>query len=420
MLDRKSAPAFAELRNLTLPTYNTFILENGLPITLLNGVAQDVVKIDVLFTASKWNEPSVGVAHFTSAMLEKGTKKMNSFQIAGFFERYGASIEISSGFDFTTISLYSPSKNILHVLPVFIDLSTEPEFTESELSILKNLFLQSLTINNEKSSFVASKIFRSKIFGKTHPYGTSIEKENVDTISTISLFTYFNNFFKPYQIFATGNINEELKKLFNSCFSPINRLQKSDNQKQINAPQIHSSKFYLEKTNSIQTSIRYGKRVVNKTHSDYPYLVLLNHILGGYFGSRLMKNIREEKGLTYGIYSSISTLKNDAYLVIGADVNKENNETVIGEIKNELIKLNNSIISDSEFQLTKNHLLGNLQLELASPFSVIEKIKNIELYHLSENFYSDLFQEILLAQPAELTEVANIYLNDDFFEISVG
>jgi predicted Zn-dependent peptidase len=420
MLDRKSAPAFAEVRNLTLPTHNTSILENGLPITLLNGVAQEVVKIDVVFTASKWNEPSVGVAHFTSAMLEKGTKKMNSFQIASFFERYGASIEISSGFDFTTITLYSPSKNIVYVLPVFIDLFTEPEFPESELSILKNLFLQSLTINNEKTSYVASKIFRSKIFGKMHPYGASIEKENVDNISARSLSSYFNNFFKPHHIFATGNINDELNKLLIICFSPINRSQQSDKQKQIDAPQIHSDKFYLEKSNSIQTSIRYGKRVVNKTHSDYPYLVLLNHILGGYFGSRLMKNIREEKGLTYGIYSSISTLKNDAYLVIGADVNKENKDIVIDEIKNELIKLNNSSISDSEFKLTKNHLLGNLQLELASPFSVIEKIKNIELYHLSENFYSDLFQKILMLQPAELTEVANKYLKDDFFEISVG
>lgn len=420
MLDRKSAPAHAEINSLDLPKYSTTNLDNGLPLTILGGVTQEVLKIDIVFTASKWTEPAVGVAHFTSSMLEKGTLKLNAFQIADYFEKFGASIEIASGFDFTTLSLYTPVKNITQVFPVFIELFTQPSFPENELSILKNLFIQNLQINNEKTSYTAAKVFREQLFGKGHPYGTSVEVDDVKNISLESLKRFFEEYFTPGHAFITGNVNNSTLDFLTSQLSGVKATMLSRGLNQRYSILPGKSKVHIEKEGSTQTSLRLGKRTINKIHEDYPAILLANHILGGYFGSRLMKNIREEKGLTYGIYSSISTLKTDAYMVIGADVNKSNKELAVTEIQKELKELSQNPIPENEFKIAKNHLLGSLQLELASPFSVIEKIKNIQLNKLPDNFYSVLFAKINSIQPEELKKVATKNYQDGFIEVSVG
>jgi zinc protease len=178
---------------------------------------------------------------------------------------------------------------------------------------------------------------------------------------------------------------------------------------------------HIQKPESIQSSIRLGKKTINRSNPDYPSLVLLNHILGGYFGSRLMKNIREEKGLTYGINSSIHALKNDAFLLIGTDVNKENRSLAVSEIKSEIKRLQEEDIDLAEVETAKHHLLGSLQLETANPFSVLEKIKTIRLHDLNSDFYSILFKGIQVSNPDKLTRIAQAHLNENrFFELSVG
>jgi predicted Zn-dependent peptidase len=420
MIDRRSAPPHAEIKSIQLPQAINISLANGFPLTILNGVSQEVIKIDVVFTASKWNEPAIGLAHLTASMLEKGTSKMNAFQIADFFERYGASVEISSGFDFTTLSLYTPAKNLTQILPLFILLFTEPEFPESELIILKNLLIQNLSINNEKTSYVASKVFRQELFGKSHPYGSTIEEDHLKKLSSDNLKEFFKTHFKPAHVFVTGNVSPSIQKIINAELSVVNATHTKVNEKKSEDINSSAHKVHIEKKDSTQTSIRIGCRTINRSHPEYPGFILLNHILGGYFGSRLMKNIREEKGLTYGIYSSINALKKDAYLVIGADVNKNNKELAILEIKNELNKLASINIDEGEFKIAKNHLLGSLQLELASPFAVIEKIKIIQFYNLPSEFYSDLFKQIHSTSPGDLTHLTKKYLTESLLEVSVG
>ena len=147
----------------------------------------------------------------------------------------------------------------------------------------------------------------------------------------------------------------------------------------------------------------------------------MNHILGGYFGSRLMKNIREEKGLTYGIQSSINSLMNESFMVIGADVNKENESLIFREIKNELIQLQRVEIEESELEAAKGHFTGILQSETANPFSVAEKIKTLKLFSLPENYYQHLMARVHAITSRELISVAQSYLNDDdFYKVAVG
>jgi len=418
MLNRKIAPKHAEITSFTLPTPEIISLSSGVPLFLLRGVSQQVLKIELVFSGSKWDEPKNGLSYFTAQMLEKGTATKTSFEVADYFDRHGASIEISAGFDFVSVSLFSLTKNVTSVLPLFIELVTASIFPDDELALQKEIFKQNLKINNEKTSYVASKLIRQHLFGNSHPYGRSIEEGDVNLLSREDLYSFFHNQFSLLQSFVVGSVDESLLRFLISQLSLIpGELKKNDS---IFPVVQNNSSEYLKIPKSIQSSLRLGKRTINRSHQHYPALILINHIFGGYFGSRLMKNIREEKGLTYGIYSSINKLKNDAFFVIAADVNGTNKDVAISEIKNEINLLCLKLIGVQELQNAKNHLLGSLQLEIANPFAVIEKIKTIHLYDLEEDFYDNLFHNILDLNESTLQMVANNYLADSIIEVAVG
>jgi zinc protease len=419
MLDRKTKPPFAKDFSFQLPTPKIISLDNHRHVIWLNDIQQEVVKLDIVFKAGKWHEPKTGVAYFTSHMIEKGTTKLNSKQIAELFDQQGAQIEISVGSDFTSIALYSLVKNFEKVIKTFFELLNQPTFPEEELNLLKQIFLQNLKVNNEKSSVIAARSLQKNIFGKNHPYGSSIEEPDLEQITTLDLSTFFNSSFNPYQIYLTGNLTNSQINILEQELQSIKSGDIQVNKIQSNPIDPFQEKIRREK--SIQGSIQLGKRSIQKTHPDYAGLLLLNHILGGYFGSRLMKNIREEKGLTYGIYSSLNARLHASLLTIATDVNIDKIETTISEINKELDFLINTPVHSDELTIAKNHLLGNLQLEISNPFSAVEKIKHISLYNLPESYYTNLFDEVKRINGLELQTIAATQLSPyNFFSVIVA
>src|SRR5260221_5678524 len=419
MLNRSIAPSFSKAFSIDLPSPEIIRLPNEIDFVFLPGLQQEVFKLEVIFNAGKWHEPKPGLAHFTSIMLDKGTSSKPSKEIAEILDYYGAQIEISSGFDFVSISLFGLKKFVKEIFPVFVEILSDPVFPEEEFDLQKKIFLQNLEVNKKKNSFLASRLIRKNIFGPSHPYGNSVEKANVDVIAKSDLKNYFVSNFSVFEIYLVGNIGAQQKQWFVDQSSLL-RSQKSDFKKEF-AVKTGDRIQHLSKPDSVQSSIRIGRRIINREHKDYFHLLLLNHILGGYFGSRLMKNIREEKGLTYGIYSSLNPFKNDCVFSIGADVNKGNHELTIIEIKKEIETLNLYQININELDVAKSHLLGSIQLEMANPFSTFDKIKSVRLNQLGKEYYRNLFSAIKLANPEELQTIAQKYLNaNNLFEVVAG
>lgn len=418
MLDRTQPPPFIKSTSFQLPHVDKTQLPNGIPIIHLNTIEQELVKIEVVFNAGKWFDPKPEVSHFTVQMLDKGTKSMSAKQIAELFDRYGAHIELSSNFDFATVALYALSKHISKLYPIFLELITLPSFDDAELALLKDHFIQGLRVKNEKTSYLASKLIRKKIFGPLHPYGQSPSEEDVNKIKSSDLASFFNERIKPSHVFILGKIKpNDFNTLKHTLGSMSTNTPSLPDFSSIEKPKEPN---YIEKTGSVQSSIRLGKRTLQRDHPDYGGLLILNYYLGGYFGSRLMKNLREEKGLTYGISSSINSLKNDSMLLIGTDVNKENREIAIHEIMREVDLLCRSI-DDNELELAKRHFIGSLQGQIASPFSILEKIKNIELYQLPGTYYQSLINQVDSVTTHDLLHLAEVHFKSDtFFEVSVG
>jgi predicted Zn-dependent peptidase len=419
MLDRTVQPAFQKSSSFDLIHPETFTLKNKLPITVVRGGEQAVAKIEFVFEAGKWYEPHPGVSYFTSHQLQKGTESKNSYQISAEMEHLGVHVDVSPGHDFSSIALYGLTKNLQQVFDLTHKIITAPVFPEQELDQMKAIYNQTLKINLEKTSYLASLELRRRLFGPDHPYGQDAGLSDVFEIQRNWLIDFHKARFGSCRIICSGKITDTVLHALTDCFQSI-QLHASL-EKEFTETLAAVSASFVEKKDSVQSSLKLGRRAVNRAHADYPAVLLLNHIFGGYFGSRLMKNIREEKGLTYGINSSVAALKHASYLTIGTDVNKENRELALQEIKNEMHKLCTHLITKSELETARNHFIGSLQSEITTPFAHADKIKNLLLFSLPADYYQQLILNVDALSAHDLMEAANKYLNPEtYISVTVG
>ncbi|MEQ9165400.1 MAG: pitrilysin family protein [Fulvivirga sp.] len=415
MLDRKTPPVHFQFPDITIPEPETSHLGNGMPIHVFNSTSQPVVKLEiVLRNGGSKTDVKVGTSFLISKTLQSGTKSYTAQEITNQLAEKGAFLEVSSSFDYSIVTVYSLTKHLESLLPLIYEIVYLPKFPESEIELHKNILIAGLKTQNKKSSIIASKNFRKSVLGSDSPYGKIIREDDLKSLSVNDLSETYQNYISNIEIIINGNIFSELQSCIESYFGssayssnilePLSLNTFSD-QKSL------TSHFPLE--NSIQTSIRIGKRTLQKSAPDFHKLLIANHLLGGYFGSRLMSNIREEKGLTYGIYSSIVTFNDAAYFVIGSDVNGKDKELAIEEITKEIDKLKNGFNSKDELSLVKNHLLGSFQSDLSSPLSLCDKFRGIHLSNLTYKYYHNYLQEIKKFSEADLIYITKNYLNSD-------
>lgn len=419
MLDRTVAPPFVKSTSFDLIKPEQHTLPNGVKVFFVPGGTQDVIKIEFIFSAGRWFEGKTAASYFTSHLLSKGTQQKSSFEIASIFDQYGAHLEISPGLDFLSVAVYALNKSFVPVLSLLMEVLSLPSFPENEFRQTRSVFLQNLKVNNEKTSYVASNLFRKSLFGDKHPYGVEVNEPAVDTLSVSDLKKHFESCHHLPLVFVSGRIDAHSSELMLKNFAAYNQSTPvEEREHQVITGALDQ---YVEKEESVQSSVRLGKRSLLRPHPDYISILFVSHILGGYFGSRLMKNIREEKGLTYGISASIHGLCHDTYLVIGADVNKENKELTFDEIRKEIKILQTRMISTDELETTRNHFIGSLQSEMTTPFAHAEKIKTIELYGLRPDHYQNMISKIDSITPSGIAAISEEYFKEDsFIQVAVG
>jgi predicted Zn-dependent peptidase len=421
MLDRTVAPAFRQIEHIPIKEPEVLQVNRDIPFYSIQAGTQSVVKLELIFEAGKWFETKPGVSFFTGKMLREGAGTLNSYDISNLFESYGAHLEITPTLDFTSINIYSLEKYINKLLPVVKLMIEEPVFPESELETLKNIQIQSLRVNNEKNNFVASKKFRETLFNDKHPYGHILEEPEILSVSSSDLKTHFQHTFfqKPFTIVGSGLFGGNSEQAIIDTFSSIS-IQTSVKAEEHSFDPQHSNVF-IDKEESSQSSIRMGYLTIPMKHPDYAGLLVTNEILGGYFGSRLMKNIREEKGLTYGIYSSLSSLKHSTIFSISADVKKELREQAISEIQSEILRLRTEQVSFHELDTVRNYMLGQIQASVNTPFALAAKFKNVHFNELDYGYYTNLIETIKSITPERIMELANTYLREkDMVQVYVG
>jgi predicted Zn-dependent peptidase len=278
-------------------------------------------------------------------------------------------------------------------------------------------------VNREKVQNLAIDNFFESLFGKSHPYGYQILEQNFENITPKVLSDFHHSYYTPgnMAIIISGKIHERTEELLNLHYG--NTILK-DFPEEITANQFKSEnpkKVHLNKAGTVQTAIRIGSTTINKRHPDYPGLKVLDSILGGYFGSRLMKNIREEKGYTYGISSSLSSLDLSGYKVISTEVGQKYCQRTIDEIYKEIGILQKVHVSKKEMDVVRNYMSGEMLRMFDGPFALAESFKSAWEFGLDNRYYYSLYEKIRTITPDEITQLAKTYYNlDELYQITVG
>lgn len=424
-LNRKIVPPITDAVSfdLQLKKCDQYQLDNGVPVYSLNAGAQDVLMIEWVFYAGNWYENKNIVAATTNFLLKNGTNNRSAFSINEFFEGYGAYLNRSCYNETATITLHCLSKHVRELLPVVAEIITASVFPEEELSIYRRNQQQRLEVNLKKCDFVANRLIDEYIYGIEHPYGKYTSTDDYNKLNREELLDYYKQFYinGHCSIFTAGKLPAQLDQELNHVFGKLPLKQQSlpDIQYQSN-PAGQKKHHIINDTSGVQAAIRLARPFPSRHHPDYQKVQILNNVFGGFFGSRLMSNIREDKGYTYGIHSYIQNHIHDSAWLISTEAGRDVAKATVEEVYKEMAILRDERIDEEELSLVRNYMIGSVLGDLDGPFQLISRWKNYVLNGVDENYFYKSVELIKTTGAEELQELAKKYLNpDDFYELLV-
>lgn len=422
-LDRTITPDIKDIKRFNIIEAHQEKLHNGIPVYVLDCSDQDIIKIDFMFPAGNWYQSEPLVAFAANNLLLEGTKHKSALEIANILDYYGVMTSCSVDKDNALFSVMALRKHLEKILPLIFEILTEPSFTETELEIFKAKHKQLFQVEQTKVRNLARVKLSQMLYGNNHPYGYSVEVEDFDKLTSQKLGDFFNHFYQLSlcKIIISGKIQRSDMELLDTTFGNIPLSQDTFINPEFILSPSADKKQLVEKADAVQSALRIGKILFNKTHPDYTGIAVLNVILGGYFGSRLMKNIREEKGYTYGISSILVSFIHSGYLTIVSEVGKDVTKEAIAEVYKEIEILRTEKVPEEELERVKNYMLGEMVRMFDGPFAQAESFSSILEYDLNYTYFYNFIEQIKAITADEILALTQKYLNpDDFTQVVAG
>ncbi|QHL87709.1 insulinase family protein [Nibribacter ruber] len=414
-LNRTVAPSIQDAADIPILVPEVITTLSGARVHIAHSTIQPIIRVEFVFKAGKWYQTRPALASLTAKMLLEGTTHRTAKQIAETADFYGATLDVSHGFDRSTVTLYCLSKFLPDLLPLFFEVIHEPAFLEQELALLKQRLIQTLSVDKQKNGYLASEAYSLQLYGPSHPYTTLITEEEINSVTQedIKAFHATQYRIQEAEVFIAGEFSLEARNYFLKTLSSSATGEPIHNTLTFTATPSLPDLKHVQTKNQMQAAIRVGSEVVAPHHPDFPALYFTTHLLGGYFGSRLMKNIREEKGYTYGIYSSLSTKENSTTFTIGTEVKGDKTAETLFEIEKELKRLIVESVTDEELHTVKKHLSGKFVSDEATLFDQVDRYKSTVFLHLSPNHYHTLVKEFNDMTSEKIKETAERYIKFD-------
>jgi zinc protease len=425
MIDRSLSPVIKDAVDfkLQLKPYQKFNLDNGVPVYAVGAGAQEVLQVELVFYAGNWFEQQKSVAAATNYLLKNGTTKRSAFEINEEFEYYGAYCNRSCFNETAVITLSSLTKQLPAILPVVREMITDSVFSEAELDIYKQNSKQRLQVNLQKCDFVATRLIDAYLFGEEHPYGKYTNPEDLDALNSKLLKDFFDQYYLHGQcvIFVSGKLPADIESQLNIAFGDLSLKPFNNQLSTIEQLPAAEKKYRIQNdAEGVQGAIRIARNFPNRHHPDFMKVMVLNTVFGGFFGSRLMSNIREEKGYTYGIHSYVQNHIHESAWMISTEAGKDVCEATIEEVYKEMKLLREDLIDEEELLLVRNYLIGTILGDLDGPFQIMGRWKNLLLNNLTDDYFYRSIETIKTITAEELRETAKKYLNpEEFYELVV-
>lgn len=411
--------------DISLPACKKYTLSNGIEVFAVDMGSEDTLMVNWVFYAGNWYETEKAVAAATNFMLKNGTTQRDAFEINEHFEYYGAYLNRACYNETAELTLHCLNKHIDELMPVVAELVTDSVFPEEELAIYKQNSQQRLKVNLAKSEFVAGRLIDAYLFGENHPYGKYMNLEDYAAVQRDDLVKFFDTYYRHGRcvIFVAGKLPPHLVNSLEQHFGKLPMKGHTAAATTVLHPlePAAQKKYHIvNDTNGVQSAIRIARPFPNRLHPDFQKVLVLNNLFGGFFGSRLMTNIREDKGYTYGIYSYLMNFTSESGWIISTEAGREVTEACIKEIYLEMQLLRDEPVDDEELMMTRNYMIGSILGDLDGPFQVIGRWKNMILNGVDADYFSRGIQIIKTVSAEELQELANKYLQpDSFYELVV-
>ena len=413
-LNRQIAPEYHQITKINIPTDECGFLANKIPYHVLSGGSQEIVVVELLFNAGITYSSQLLVASTANTMLVSGTRNHTAQQIAETFDFYGADLRTDSNFDHASISLFCLNKYLDKLLPLFCEVIEESVFPETELTTVMTERKHKFIVNQTKTAFLANNAMYKMMFG-SHPYGRRAELADYDLVTSDILQKFHAAHYcaANCRLMVAGYVTSQVMQTIEATIGKMKTGTKTSLKETLFEPIGSNKTQIIKREDAVQSSLRMGLRTIKMDHPDYHKLNMLTMVLGGYFGSRLMTNIRKEKGYTYGIYSRLNPQAQSGMLCVYGDIKAGHSQQVADEVRKEMQKLKDEPISDTEMALVRNYMMGELLQIFDGPFNSFDAVSRAIDLCSGIDYFDEEQATILNTQPADLQAIANKYFDLD-------
>ena len=391
-----------------------------MPIYTLRADDFEVVRMTFVFRAGTSMQHKPFTASATANMLGEGTATMTAQEIADKLDFYGSYFDVNIDRDYTYISFCTLKKFFAPTADVAREIVLAPTFPERELATYCSKRKQGLTIERKKVDMQSRELFAQALFGEKHPYGISADERLYDDLRREDLVELYNELYTADNCFVvcSGNITEDVM----ATIASIAEALPTGAKRQVAFPATTTTlSLRRDIESALQSSIRIGRLLFTRTHPDFVGMQVVAAVLGGYFGSRLMQNLREEHGYTYGVMAAMVNFEREGYLAIATQVGREHREDALREIYSEIERLRTELMSEDELQMVKNVMIGEILRILDGPFGIADvTIENI-MCGMDNAATEQSVKAIFAITPDKVRDLAHKYLRrEELVEVVVG
>ncbi len=414
MLNRSDQPRILEPEQLVVQRPERIKLPNGVPLSVLNAGDNEVTRIDLLMAGGRWQQKQPLQALFTNRMLREGTRRYDAAQIAEKLDYYGAWLELSSASEYAYVTLYSLNKYLPQTLDILESIVKEPVFPEKELGVIVDNNIQQFLVNSSKVDFLAHRGLVKALYGGQHPGGRLVQEEDYRRITPAVLREFYDRYYHSNNcsIYLSGKVTGDCIHRIESLFGceAFGTDFRKPEKTEFHPVTTSGKRIFIERPDALQSAVRMGMLSLDRNHPDYLKARVLVTLFGGYLGSRLMSNIREDKGYTYGISAAIMPYPGQGVLAVSAEAANEFVEPLIGEVYHEIDRLQNELASDGELSMVKNYMLGDMCRSYESAFSLADAWIFVQVSGLQDTYFAEALDAVKEVTPQEIRELAGRHL----------
>ncbi len=446
MTDMRKQPEIVVPGSVALPGVETVVTGNGLPVHLIRTAGQEVARVSLVWAAGSAVQSQPFVASSTLNLLAEGSETLTAHEIAERLDFVGSYFDVSIDRDYAVATFCCLGKFFEPTLEMISEIVLRPAFPEDEVALYARKRMERLALERSKPATKARELFSAALFGDDHPYGISSPESEYLKLRREDVRGFFERFYGAGNCFAVCSLGDDagqreaILELLGRMPGPVIASPQGEAIRNTKARALdcfapaelamtgRSDGYrFLEIPGAVQSAIRVGRLLFPRGHEDFVGMQVVATILGGYFGSRLIQNLREERGYTYGVMAAMVNLRAAGYLAIATEVAAEATADAVEQIFGEMERLRNELVGEDELENVRRSMLGEVMRILDGPFGIVDVvIENIQVTgggnahggegavhdgRCAHNYINDFIRQIEATTPERVRELARKYLD---------